>query len=98
MGERTRECFMVISDNTPFDHGRNPIQTYLWGKRHDLCRNWRAKPEDYLQHMNSESMREDIDLSNKAREMVHIREKALKHMVAKGIIPQWSLISLRKGT
>ena len=33
--------------------------------------------------MNSESMREEINLSKEAREMAHIRERALKQRVMK---------------
>ena len=32
--------------------------------------------------MSSQALREEADLANKAREMAHIREKALKHRIA----------------
>ena len=40
-------------------------------------------PRVIFRSMNSESMMEEIDLSNKARKMAHIREKALKQRVMK---------------
>ena len=35
-------------------------------------------PRIIFRYMSSESIREEIDLSSEAREMAHIREKALK--------------------
>ena len=40
-------------------------------------------PRVIFQSMSSESIREEINLSNEAREMAHIRKKALKQRVAK---------------
>ena len=40
-------------------------------------------PKVIFRSMSFKSMREDINLSNKARKMVHIREKALKLRIAK---------------
>ena len=42
-----------------------------------------SSPMVTFRSMSLESMKEEIDLSNEAKEMVHIREKALKQRIAK---------------
>ena len=41
-------------------------------------------PRVIFQTTSSEALREEIDLSDEAREMAHIQKKALKQKIAKG--------------
>ena len=55
-------------------------------------------PQVMFQHTSSKSLREESDLTNEAREMAHIREKALKHRITQRYNSEVIVESLKKET
>ena len=83
MGEQTRKCAMVVSTTPHSTMGETPFKLTYGVDAMIPVEVGELSPRVVFRSTNSDSIREEIDLSSEAREMVHIREKALKQRVAK---------------